>query len=177
MCPTSGAGRRLVGGGSCHGGSRVAATALGAAATPAPSLPAVDSAAQIRGADRALAVSCSGPQQALARGTPASGALAGKLQRQRLAQQCLHVSRSCRRRGRARALSPAPRPAGRSAVRDPLPPLPRRTRPTALQAPAELTSEQAHAAHRRGLDFGAGSEAPPSTPPAAAGPGVTAAGR
>ena len=53
-----------------------AATAPDAAATPAPSFPAVDPATPIRCVDRAVAVSCSGQQQALAQGTPVSAALA-----------------------------------------------------------------------------------------------------
>ena len=66
-CPASG-------GGGQSAAAPAAATAPGAAATPAPSFPAVDPAAPIRGADRAVAMSCSGPPHALARGTPASAA-------------------------------------------------------------------------------------------------------
>ena len=65
------------GGGGQSAAAPAAATALGAAATPALSFPAVDPAAPYRGVDRAVAVSCCEPQQAFARGTPASVALAG----------------------------------------------------------------------------------------------------
>ena len=118
--PASGCGGRSA-------AAPVAATASGAAATPAPSFPAVDSTAPIRGVDRAVAVFSSGPSQALARGTP-------PLRRPRLTQRFRHA-RSRPRRGRVRARSPAPRPAGRGAVRDPPQPLWRWTRPEARQAP------------------------------------------
>ena len=52
------------GGGGQSAAAPAAAKAPGAAATPAPSFPAVDPATPIRGVDRAVAVSCSRQPQA-----------------------------------------------------------------------------------------------------------------